>query len=426
MNGVMTWMLAAVVFALMAEGFVHRERFYQYPFLAAAMTFAFILPQAPGVSVDPFLPDGGYVKFCVMATLALLLLRFGWSDHGRPFALFDQSYGERRLLIVAAVLSAIGCYFYIKISRLPGEVLIGAQMSGAPVMYLFFARLLIYGLTIATLCFVRRPSLAAGSIMLVGLVLCLDRILVTGKRAEALELVLIGGLALWFHRRLLPPRTVIVAAVIAGAFAMSSMSDYREITRRNAGFDWQSISQIDVAENFGQLLRSGGPELRNAVRRIDHIDRNQVFDYGAFHWNRLVFNYVPAQLVGRDIKDALMLTMPSQGREYQPLTGTTETGMTDAFQSFWYFGALKFMLLAYVLRRLWASAMAGSTTGQIVYILSIVPAMHAVSHMTDWVISVWVHMLIFLLPALWLARLRIRNRAARAAAPFVHARLPQG
>jgi hypothetical protein len=50
--------------------------------------------------------------------------------------------------------------------------------------------------------------------------------------------------------------------------------------------------------------------------------------------------------------------------------------------------------------------MSGSTTGQIVYMLSIVPAMHSISHVTDWVLQVWVHMLFFLVPALLLASLR--------------------
>jgi hypothetical protein len=207
----------------------------------------------------------------------------------------------------------------------------------------------------------------------------------------------------------------VLLLLVAGIFGTTSMADYREITRRNASFEWSEIQKIDVVDNFNKLLKSGGPELRNAVVRIDHIDRTLEFDYGATHWNRLVFNYVPAQLVGTTVKDSLMLTTPSLGRDYHPLTGTTETGMTDAFQSFWYFGALKFMLLAYLLNLLWASANAGSTTAQIIYILSIVPATHAISHNTDWVLNVWVHMVLFLLPVLFVARLRVQANVARAA-----------
>lgn len=415
MNAVMTWILVLVTLALIVEGFVFRERFYQFPFLAAMMTFTFILPQAPGVSIDPFLPEGGYVKVCVVAVLALLLLRIGWSQRREPPASLNQVYSENHLLVAAAAFSVIGAYFYVKLSSLPGDISVGVQMSGAPVMYLFFARLLVYGLTIAVLCFVRRPSTAAGLIIAVDVSLYLERILITGKRAETLELALIFALALWFYRGWLVPRWTVLLLLVAGIFGTTSMADYREITRRNASFEWGEIQKIDVVDNFNKLLKSGGPELRNAVVRIDHIDRTLEFDYGAAHWNRLVFNYVPAQLVGTTVKDSLMLTTPSLGRDYHPLTGTTETGMTDAFQSFWYFGALKFMLLAYLLNLLWASANAGSTTAQIIYILSIVPATHAISHNTDWVLNVWVHMVLFLLPVLFVARLRVQANVARAA-----------
>lgn len=110
-------------------------------------------------------------------------------------------------------------------------------------------------------------------------------------------------------------------------------------------------------------------------------------------------------------------------RDYNALTGTTETGMADAFQSFWYFGALKFFLIAYLLARLWASAKEGQAAGQIVYMLSIVPAMHVVSHQTDWVIMAWVHMVLFLVPSLALAAVPARRGRSGHADPFVSRRL---
>jgi hypothetical protein len=189
------------------------------------------------------------------------------------------------------------------------------------------------------------------------------------------------------------------------------MTEYRDVTRANSGPVWEQIFQIDVVGNFYKQLEQGGPEARNAVIRIDATDSAGLYDYGAFHWNRLMSDYVPAQLVGAATKHSLMLPLPTAEETYNPPVGTTETGMADAFQSFWYFGAFKFMLLAYLIRRIWVTAMLGHTTAQIVFMLSIVPAMHAISHQTDWVVSVWVHMLLFLMPALYLATIRRRQPA---------------
>src|SRR5690606_23366438 len=101
---------------------------------------------------------------CIVAILSLLCLRFGWRDGNRPIAIFNQTYSETKLLVAAAILSVAGAYFYMKVSRLPPEMTVGVQMSGAPVFYLFFARLLSYGLAISAICFASRPSLPAAAI----------------------------------------------------------------------------------------------------------------------------------------------------------------------------------------------------------------------------------------------------------------------
>ena len=417
MNISLTWIFIGLVMCFLAGGLFFRpERMYQFPFLAGVMTFGFLLPQIPALVNDPFLPAGAYAKTMFMGCLSLAMLALGWRLAKRPLNFLTMSFSERRLMWAAAALSAFGAAFYFLLSRLPGEVSIGIQMTGIPVVYLFFAQLMPYGLAIALLCFARRPSWLALSIITFDLVFYLDRILVTGKRAEAIQLVLMLLLASWFYRRIVVPRSLMLIGILAGTFLMTSMGDYRQITRAASGFILDDILEIDYAANFNETLERGGLEMRNAVQRIDEIDRRLEFDYGKFHWNRVIFTFVPAQLVGSNIKEALQFDTPKPSRDYNPMTGTTETGLVDAFASFWYFGAIKFLLLAWVMRRLWESAMAGEMLGQLVYMLSIVPAMHAISHQTDWVIPVWIHMAIFLIPVLYLCR--IRNRSVSLPMPL--------
>jgi hypothetical protein len=407
----LAWMLFALVLWLLSTGLVRTERAYEFPFLAGLMAFSFLLPQIPSVAGDPAVTEAAFTKTLAMTLLCLVMLWLGWGSRRAPISFFEDTFSEKRLLNAALAMSLIGAFFFFQLSRMSNELTVGVQMSGTGVAYLFFARLMIYGLAIATLCYARRPSRFAGFIILFDLFFCIDRILVTGKRGEALEIVIIFALSFWFHRGWKPPRSALVGMILATTLVMSSLSDYRQITREDEGFDITRIAQIDLMENFQEMLASGGLELRNAVQRIEQIDRSGEFDYGAVHWNRLVFAFVPAQIVGNPTKAALYLPVPLPPRDYLPPTGTTETGMVDAFLSFWYFGALKFFLLAYVLSRIWASANAGSTTAQIVYMLSVVPAMHAISHITDWVLQVWVHMLVFLIPALLLATVRRRTPA---------------
>jgi hypothetical protein len=415
----MNWLFAygfmGLVAGLVIWGALRPGRIYQLPFLAGVMTFSFLLPQIPALADDDFLPQGAFVRTMVFGSLCLIALFLAWPKRPRTLRFLEGSFDEGRLLAVSAAFSLIGAVFYFRLSHLPGEEIVGVQMSGASVMYLFFARLLSYGLAIAALLFARRPSKLAFLIIVFGVVFYIDRIVVTGKRAEAVELALMLLLPLWFYRRWAPPVTLVLATVVAGTFLMNSMSDYRNITRESGVAPaWSEIANINFVENFEQTLRFGGPEMRNAVTRIQMTNTSMEFDYGKFHWNTLVFNYVPAQLVGSTVKEALMLELPEQSRNYDKATGTTETGLADAFQSFWYLGFVKFMLLSAVAGRIWFTAMRGSVAAQIVYVFTAVPAMHAVSHHTDWVVSAWVHMAIFLLPALLFARVRRKRRAPAA------------
>ncbi|WP_094507618.1 hypothetical protein [Brucella thiophenivorans] len=410
MNVSLTWIFVGLVGCFLASGLLFRaDRMYQFPFLAGVMTFGFLLPQIPALMHDQFLPAGAYTKTMFMGILSLSMLALGWRMAKRPIGFLSMHFSEKRLLWAAAGLSIFGAVFYFLLSRLPGDISIGTQMTGMPVVYLFFAQLMPYGLAIALLCFASRPSWTALAIIIFDLLFYFDRILVTGKRAEAIQLLLMILLPLWFYRRFVVPRILMALGILAGTFLMTSMGDYRQITRAASGFVLDDIMQINYSDNFSETLARGGLEMRNAVLRIDEIDQRLEFDYGKFHWNRVIFTFVPAQLVGSKLKESLQFDTPKPSRNYNPLTGTTETGLVDAFASFWYFGALKFLLLAWIMRRIWETAMAGEMLGQLVYMLSIVPAMHAISHQTDWVIPVWIHMAIFLIPVLWFCRIRNKS-----------------
>lgn len=407
---IVTLILCGVVVWLLLPAFIQPSKAYELPFLAGVMTLTFVLPQLPGILADPFMDPADYTRTIVITILAVAMMRLGWLRNARPITIFKQVYDEGRLLKIAAILSLFGSIFYYKLSQLPGDVKVGVEISGVQVIYLFFAEFLTYGLAISLLCLARRPSLLSMLIVGYDLLFYLQRIVVTGKRAETAELALMILLAFWFHRRWAPSRWMLVAGLVAAMIGMSSIAQYRNITRANSGPVWGKIAKIDVTADFENQLESGGPEMRNAIHRIGYISRQLRFDYGAIHWNRLVQEFVPSQIVGTEFKEALKLPMPPEDRDYNPLTGTTETGMADAFGSFWYFGVLEFFLLAYVMARLWATANAGWTTGQIVYTLSAIPAIHAISHLTDWVVDTWVQMLLFLAPVLLFAVTVRRDR----------------
>lgn len=408
---IMPLLLTLVVLCalLLLQGMLRRAAIYQYPFLAGAVFAGFILPQFVGLAHDPFFPDGALESTLIVANLSAVMCWLGAAAARRPMRSFNWDYDEKRLLIVAAGMSLLGGYFYYALSRLPPEMLSVSQWTGLPVAYLFFARILTYGFALSVLLYARNGSRVALCIAIYGGLFALDRIIHGGRRQDLVEFLTIIMLAFWFQRNRCVPRPVMLAGLILGTLYINSVGDYRAVASKDEGPTWDTVSNIDFVGNFSRLSEEGGAEVRNAVIQIAAVKRSMKFDLGFMHWNSLVFAYVPAQLVGRELKQSLYLPVPDPAFEeyfYTPPLGTTWTGLSDAFQSFWYFGVLKFFLIAFVMQKLWLAGQEGNLTAQLLYMLVPVYALEAITHITQAFVAPWVHIAIFLLPALMVARRR--------------------
>lgn len=402
-----TGLLILTCLWLLLEGLTRPGKVYEFPFLAAAITTAWVLPQLPGLAVDPFLPPGSYERAVGFTAACLAACRIGWRPQPPAMAAFRWAMDEKRLLIAAAILSVGGGYFYYLLSRVPGDLAVASGMTGWAVVMFFFSKLLPYGMTIALLCLVHRPSPLAIAIVAVDALFYVDRIFVTGKRAETTGLILMIALAVWFYHRRAIPGIVVVLGMVFGMLSTTSTHDYRELTRADGAPTLSKLADISLIGNFEKLLSQGGAEMQNAILRMNMVAHNQQYDFGLSNWNILVFNFIPAQVVGPRFKASLMVDGSAQiERDYSPLSGTTETGMTDAFASFWYFGWIKFLLIAYVLSRLYGSAMSGQIVPQILYILLIVSGMQTITHHTQAILSEAIQIMVFVMPLLLFARAR--------------------
>jgi hypothetical protein len=407
---------ALVCFGLLGWGMRQKGRCYEFPFLAGGTFTSFVLPQLIGLRHNANLPPGGLDKTIIMSSLCAAMCYCGYRWRNQPWQSFSWQFNQRKLITASAVLVVIGAYFFFAISRLPEEVREISTWSGLPVAYLFFAQILSYGFALALLLFATTRSKLALAIGMCAAVFYLDRIFLAGRRGVALEFMFVILLCFWFGRRLALPRGVMLAALVIGTLALHSTGDYRAAANNREDSRWDLIKNIAFLENLERQFNQGGAEMENAVYTIAAVDENTQFDYGAFHWNTLVFNYVPAQLFGPEFKNSLTLPLAEVDTYmmygHTPSPGSTFSGMVDAFGSFGYFGCLKFFLIGFILRRLYSAAMAGHLVPQLLYMLIITDALHAITHHTQWFVSPWVHISLFLFPALYLAR---RARASEPA-----------
>lgn len=407
MTGILLIALTAICLGLLIWGMQEKGRIYEFPFLAGATFTGFVLPQLIGLRNNQDLPEGALGQTVLMAILCASMCYLGYQWPCRPVQQFNWSFDKNKLVGASAVLTLIGAFFFYKISRLPEDITEASLWTGLPVAFLFFASILSYGFALAALIYADKKAKWALGIAMVGSVFYLDRIVLSGRRGVTLEFVFIILLTFWFARGRAVPRPLMLIWLLLGTLALHSTGEYRALAKSGDESVWKQIQAIPLVENLQQQLQEGGIEMENAVFEIAATEQTAGFDYGIFHWNELVFNYVPAQLFGDEFKQSLLIPLENADSYttfgHVAPTGSTTTGLVDCFRSFGYFGCLKFFFIALILRKLYAAAMQGHLVARVSYMLIITNALHAITHHTQWFISPWVHMGIFLLPALYFA-----------------------
>lgn len=410
--------LAIVSGLILTWGLRQRERYLQFPILAAAVFLGWLMPQFLGLRNDYSLPSGGLDKTVLMAIFCLGAVYWGYVINSKPAKQFQWNFNRKRLLQGSATLSLVGAFFFFKVGQLAVEATAqtGGAWTGIITIYYFFSSMLSVGFAIALILHLQRPSLGTWSILIFGFIFYFERILIAGRRADTVELFLMVVYAIWFSRRWAPPRSLIIGAFLVGTLFINSAGDYRATMLGEDRTNWsgagvESALAIDYFGNLTRIAEGNGAaeEVRNAVFTIEAVDRRLRFDYGFSLWNGFLHNYVPKQFVGADFRSALTIELEDDAYAefgYIPWPGTTPTGLTDGFSSFWYFGAVKFFLIGFILSRWYRAANEGNFVAQLVIMLSMGAALHAITHTTHHFFLVFIKLAAFTVPVLLYARVR--------------------
>lgn len=404
--------------------FSGKGRYNEFPFWAGVLALGWFAPQAIGgyLNASEF-PAGAYSNgmfFAALCTLALWV-GFAGSAHrivSKPTWL-DAVFEINRLYVAGAMLCVVGFFFQWKLSTLPAELTSMTQWSGAAVKYLFLSNVFIFGFITLWLIYLSQPRLIVPRLwvfLVPCLLLLLDSAILKGRRATMMNLVSYLVVGAWLVRGISLPRWMMVAGLCLGLLLINGIEVYRTIMTDEArplSERLAAIREADFSKSTASVIKDSGWEFKNYIFYRQIYAEVGAYDFGVAHWNELIFNYVPAQIVGRATKQALMLPLfdPSERakEEYGHLygTGTTVTGYADAFASFGWLGFLKYVLIGWLMGGLYRYAMRGAFLGQLLYVYSLGTAMHAISHGTHAIlVSLWIYFFCLGYPILYFAKLK--------------------
>ncbi|MBA4316349.1 MAG: hypothetical protein C0422_13625 [Alcaligenaceae bacterium] len=393
-----------------------------YPALMSAVYLGWALPQVIALQFTQ-IPNFGLESLCLIMILSLIAAVLGknlaekkWISYG-----INSSSSIGQLINIYAFVYLIsGSYFYLQVSRLSEEatLLYGGFWTGAITIYAFLSKLLSIGFVMSVISYLRGSSWINVSFILYGLTFYLNRIVIHGRRAELIELAMIG---LYFYfiknRKSIGSKSTIFLVFCAALF-VNNAGEYRNATsqlyeEKSVGEMFSAVLEIQFLDNFLNIASGtiDSSEIRNAAMNLAAVNSTLNLDYGLSLWNTAIKQFVPGQIIGHELKDSLLFTDFSQETRdlflYESHPGSTQTGFSDAYRSFWILGFFKFFFISYLLTLFIRRSLAGDDYSKIYLVLTVVASLQAVTHSTDQFFVQIVIIFIFLLPVRIHSRRRI-------------------
>jgi hypothetical protein len=384
-------LLLTTCLGLLGWGVIRLDRVYQYPFIMGSIFISFLVPQAfaivnnPGLGVTQTALERVllYSCFCAIACLAGYRIK----PNKNWLSKLNLPIDENKLFRAGIALMLQGWFFNILLARTAVQTVATGGWTGPGTIFLFFTQVTNIAFGIFLLQFLKRPNnITLIFAIISGWPLLSSALL--GRRQPVMTLVIIVGLCLFLAKRYLPPRWLVITAIITMSLLIPLFGVLRE------GFwdlifngDWQELSSLSQYA-FSSLLEGDLLELRSAALLMDASERLGLNGYGTGWWDAIVFQFVPGQIVGYELKKSLQFNLWGQYLDslkyfynYTIPNGYTITGIGDSFLEFSYFGCLSFALISYLMRHLWISAVhQKNASSQILYMGLVSPAMVGLTH----------------------------------------------
>ncbi len=416
MNNPLFWILVSTLLALVGWGAIDSRRLYRFIVLFSAAFFGFVIPQLNGLSnstgsIFGTMPEGALDQLTLISLLCVIAAWLGDNrgtfHPGTATMHTYEQYDPNRLIRVAVGLTVSGVLISnIALSVLDAEYIekLGSQWTGPITIFAFFQSMQKYGLALAVLIYCRTQSPVAMMCAAFNVITSLLAFAIVARRGALADTFFMVVLGMYFGRRIVLPAWLLGVLFVVGTLWSHAIAEFRGRT----GMTFvERMENMDIFGAFGYTWNNGGYEIANAAILCYCVDETGELDFGKVHWNQLVHGYFPGQIFGHDLKRAIKFEERDLGFEvlgYKPAVGTTQTGMADAYRSYWYLGCLKFYVIGYVMGRWWNRANRGDFRSQLTYMSIMSAALHTITHGTYWLMNAYIHMVIFAYPCLYWAR----------------------
>lgn len=357
--------------------FLDKRRILTPYVLGSLVVLGWVTPQLFGI-ISSGLVDLNYIGiFSLFVTSCLFACLLGFESFSLKSGNVDSSrvyfLDVRLLQCLAVFFVSIGIFSYFSMRGLAENS--GTEWSGMITIHAFFTKFMLAGFAVSIVGYYRTKKKIFLFLLFICFLYYFDRVVVHGRRSSMVEVAFLYLLIKIIILKELPSLKIVISGFILLAVFVTVAGDYRYIilgdTYLRGTFGIASgvigrAADVSILESFYSIFQGDryDREVYNAILAIEYVNRNGLYDFGAFNWNTFIFSFIPAQLVGADLKYSLLIDVNSFLTDSFLLgnihTGTTFTGFADSYSSFGIFGAVKFFIISFVLKIFMTFARSGS------------------------------------------------------------------
>ncbi|OBQ55585.1 oligosaccharide repeat unit polymerase [Tamlana sp. s12] len=287
---------------------------------------------------------------------------------------------NKNIFRLGLVYCLLGFYFFYKYYSLPEDILL-REHSGLPVLYLVFAKIVYVGYALIMVTALKLNKRFIKRIAIIVFVGILGVLLFRLKRTETLIFICSNVFLLYYIKGYKISRKLLILGGVIFFLFVFYIRELRESINVNfihgKKINIESVqAQLDQSSFSEKLI--GAPELRFAISQIEVSNNNLDFSYGAIHWNRIINLFIPGQIVGRGLKESLLMSEPKYdiyryyGQETFS-TGLMNTILAETFKEFWVFGALFIYFLFNFLRKISEELLRRNDTFYVAFVSIVTP-----------------------------------------------------
>jgi len=378
-----------VAAAMFVRGVIWTNHFWEAPTWVGFIFLAYLTPQAIYIErTGTFEQLEGWIAWQYI-TLCLAAFYIGFYRAKKRWVsvgiLQKQPVADKRLLRRATIILLLGAVSLLRVREMAAAEELGSQWTGAITFFYLLFQCIFMALAVGVMRWLDGYRTIWLILVIGALALAAIAIGANAKRSLTVEVFLVFGILIYMIKGWTPPRMLLISVMVFGTFLMHQIGAVREYVYSGQGNAFQAVAAGVPFQKFNYFEPKKAPELTQALVDIYRARQGVDFDGPVFLWNRMVHQYVPAFLVGQDIKDGLKIQTKREyldGFDNYNWFGATRTGFSDTFSGYWFFGALMFALIGWIMGRLYMVALYQVPWALFLYPLLVNDAMFAITEST--------------------------------------------